>query len=215
MARRRKPASELPPERTIGRLSLYRRLLIGLQRLGITHVFSHQLAEYARVTAAQVRRDLMAIGYSGSTQRGYDVDACVISLADVLDRPGGQHVALVGVGHLGRALLNYFAGRRPNLSIVAAFDVDPDLVGHRLHGCECHSTDVLTDVLHEHGVTVAIVAVPGPVAQTVADKLVAAGIRGILNFAPVRLSVPDDVFVEDLDVTTALETVAFYAHRER
>ncbi len=210
----RKKSNLVVSARTIERLSLYRRLLINLAEKDITHVFSHQLADFARVTAAQVRRDLMYVGYSGSTQRGYEVEGIIESLAAFLDKPEGVGAALVGVGQLGTALLNYFVGRRPNLSIVAAFDISPERIGQEFNGCPCYPMEELEVVIKKEKITVAIVAVPGAKAQQVADSLFAAGVRGILNFAPLRLSVPDHVFVEDLDMTTALEKVAFYAQQE-
>ena len=210
----RKKSNLVVSTRTIERLSLYRRLLIGLREQEVSHVFSHQLADFARVTAAQVRRDLMYIGYSGSTQRGYEVTGIIESLAAFLDKPEGIGAALVGVGQLGTALLNYFVGRRPNLSIVAAFDVSPKCIGKDYNGCPCYPMEELKTVIKKEEITVAIVAVPGSKAQEVADELVQAGVRGILNFAPLRLSVPERVFVEDLDMTIALEKVAFYAQQD-
>ncbi|MBE3070998.1 MAG: redox-sensing transcriptional repressor Rex [Planctomycetes bacterium] len=198
---------------TIGRLTLYRRLLHVLCDEGITQVFSHQLAAMAGRTAAQVRRDLMAVGYSGSPNRGYEVGRLLASLRDLLDAPGGQNVALVGVGNLGKALLSYFAGRRPNLRIIAAFDNDANKANRVINGCRCYSAQRLGELLRAKGVGVAIIAVPAAAAQDVADGLVAAGVRGILNFAPVRLRVPPGVHVEDLDMTLSLEKAAYLARQ--
>jgi len=197
--------------KTIGRLSLYRRLLNQLREEGAGSVFSHQLAEMAKVTAARVRRDIMAIGYSGTPARGYNVEQLIESIRNFLDTPGGQGVALVGVGNLGRAILAYFVGRRPNLSIVAAFDADPAKVDRVIHACHCYPMERLESVIQEGGLRVAIIAVPAAEAQDAANRLVAAGIRGILNFAPVRLHVPPHVYIEDNDITMSLETVAYHA----
>lgn len=200
-------------DKTIGRLSLYRRLLHGLMADGVANTFSHQLAHLAGVTPAQVRRDLMAIGYSGTTKRGYEVPELVDSLGQFLDAANGQAAALVGVGNLGRAILAYFAGRRPHLSIVAAFDNDPYKVNRVIHGCHCYGLDDITRVVREQDIRVAVLTVPATVAQAVADMLVAAGVRGILNFAPVRLRVPPHTYVEDIDMTMSLEKVAFFARK--
>jgi len=199
--------------KTIGRLSLYRRLLVGLLERGVTHVYSHELAATAAVTAAQVRRDVMSVGCTGSPTKGYDVRALAEGIGRVLDGPTVQQVALVGVGNLGRAILAYFAGRRPNLKIVVAFDRDAAQAGRVVHGCPCHHVDELSRVVAELGVTVAIIAVPAGEAQAVADLLVAAGIRGVLNFAPRPLRAPAGVYVEHVDMTTSLEKVAFFARR--
>jgi len=180
---------------------------------GVANTFSHQLAHLAGVTPAQVRRDLMAIGYSGTTKRGYEVPEMVESIGQFLDASHGQGVALVGVGNLGRAILAYFAGRRPNLAIVAAFDNDPYKVNRVIHGCHCHGLDDVSRVVREQDIKVAILTVPASVAQAVADSLVSAGVRGILNFAPTRLRVPPHTYVEDIDMTMSLEKVAFFARK--
>jgi redox-sensing transcriptional repressor len=201
-------------DKTIGRLSLYRRLLNGLVSDGIANVFSHQLAAMAGGTAAQVRRDMMAVGYSGSPKRGYDVRELIGSIATFLDAPQGQGVALVGIGNLGRAILTYFSGRRPNLSMVAAFDSDPYKVNRVIHGCRCYPMSELAAIVGRLEIRTAIIAVPATEAQSVAERLIRAGIRGILNFAPVRLHVLGGVYVEDIDMTTSLEKVAYFARQD-
>jgi redox-sensing transcriptional repressor len=199
--------------KTIGRLSLYRRLLNSLQSEGVRNVYSHQLANMAGCTAAQVRRDLMAVGYSGSPTHGYEVARLIESIREFLDAPGGQGVALVGVGNLGKAILAYFAGRRPNLQIVAAFDSDPYKVDRVIHGCRCYPIEKLSEVVREKDIRVAVITVPAGAAQAVAEQLVQAGVRGLLNFAPVRLRVPPNVHIEDIDMTMSLEKVAYFSRR--
>ena len=205
--------ARLISDKSIGRLSLYRRLLNVLQGEGVRNIYSHQLAVMAGCTAAQVRRDLMAVGYSGSPTHGYEVTRLIESIREFLDAPGGQGVAIVGVGNLGKAILSYFAGRRPNLQIVAAFDSDPYKVNRVIHGCRCYSMENLPDVARGQTIRLAIITVPAQAAQGVADALVQAGIRGILNFAPVRLRVPPHVHVEDIDMTVSLEKVAYFARQ--
>lgn len=200
--------------KTIGRLSLYRRVLYRLLAEGEQSLFSHQLASLVGGTAAQVRRDVMAVGYAGSPTRGYDIQDLTRAIGSFLDAPEGQGVALVGVGNLGRALLAYFSGRRPKLSIEAAFDVDPAKVNRVIHGCWCYPLEELDSVVAEHAIEIGMITVPADQAQAVADRLSQAGVFGLLNFAPVRLWVPGHVYVEDLDVAMSLEKVAFFA-RER
>jgi len=209
VSRKPRPVSE----RTIARLSLYRRLLNVLAAEGVTHVVSRELAHLAGRTAAQVRRDLMALGYAGASARGYEVTGLIQSIRRFLDKPGGQDVALVGVGNLGKALLTHFAGRRPNLAITVAFDTDPTKANRTINACRVWPMDRAADILKARDIHIAIVAVPPGAAQQVVDRLVEAGVRGILNFAPVRLRVPEDVFVEDLDMTVSLEKVAYFARR--
>jgi redox-sensing transcriptional repressor len=197
--------------KTIGRLSLYRRVLYDLLAEGERSIFSHQLAELVGGTAAQVRRDMMAVGSAGSPTRGYDIQELTHSIGDFLDAPSGQAVALVGVGNLGRAILAYFAGRRPKLSIEAAFDNDPSKYGRVIHGCRCYPVEDLVKVVKDRRIAIGIVTVPADQAQDVADKLCQAGACGLVNFAPVRLLVPANVYVEDIDMTMAIEKAAYFA----
>jgi len=197
--------------KTIARMSLYRRLLISLRDTGTTHVFSHQLAKLAGLTAAQVRRDFMAIGYSGSPTRGYEVEKCIESIGGFLDGPRRQDVALVGVGKLGRSIIAHFSGRRPKLAIVAAFDNDPAKAGGRVEGCRCFATDIMESTVRDLGIQIAIPATPRAAAQAATDTLVRAGVRSIVSFAAAPLQVPEGVSVIDMDITAALETAAYIA----
>lgn len=199
--------------KTVERLSLYRRLVYGLKEQGESHVFSHQLAAMARGTAAQVRRDMMAIGYSGSPTRGYDVDELIKSIGAFLDAPEGQFIALVGVGNLGRAILAYFAGRRPRLAIAAAFDSDPSKANRVVHGCRCYPMAEIEAVVLREGIDVGILTVPVESAQAVAERLCQAGVRGLLNFTPTRLRLPEEIHVVDYDIAMCLEKVAYFARR--
>jgi redox-sensing transcriptional repressor len=167
----------------------------------------------AGATAAQVRRDLMAVGYMGTSIRGYAVEELTKSIGSFLDDPQGQTAALVGIGNLGRAILSYFTGRRPNLSIVAAFDVDPNKISRVIHGCRCYPLEELELVAREHDIRLGVLTVPAAAAQTVAESMVRAGIRGILNFAPAPLKAPAGVYVEDIDMTMSLEKVAYFARQ--
>jgi redox-sensing transcriptional repressor len=167
----------------------------------------------AGVAATRVRRDMMAVGYEGSSTRGYDVGQLAGAIGQFLDAPRPQDVALVGVGNLGRAILAYFTGRRPMLRITAAFDADPGKGGRVIHGCRCFPMQDLNSVLTAQQIRIAVVAVPADQAQDVATALVRCGVTGLLNFAPTHLRVPLSVYVEDIDITTALEKVAYFARR--
>jgi len=201
------------PQRTLERLTLYRRLLNVLHEEGVRHIFSRELAEMAGRTAAQVRRDLMAVGYTGNPARGYQVAGLIKSMRRLLDKPGGQNAALVGAGNLGKALLAYFEGRRPNLRIVAVFDSDPNKVNRLIRGCRCYAPSRMREVAQAKAIEIAVIAVPASAAQEVADQLVAAGVTGILNYAPALLRVPEGVYVENLDMAMALEKVAYFSRR--
>ena len=197
-------------EKTIGRLSLYRRLLTELLADDRLNVYSHELASLAGGTAPQVRRDLMAIGYSGSPAKGYDIADLADSISSFMDNPDGTRVILVGVGNLGRAIMSYFKIQRPTLKIVASFDNDTKKIGSNICDRPCCDIAELETKAVELDVRMGVIAVPADRAQTVSDKLVAAGITGILNFAPTRLKVPEHVYVEHVDLTTSMEKVAYF-----
>jgi redox-sensing transcriptional repressor len=200
-------------QKTIARLSLYRRLLQEVAAKGTRNIYSHQMAAISGTTAAQVRRDWMVIGYTGSPAHGYEVSDLIAAISKFLDSSAEQKVALVGIGNLGRAILVYFTGRRPKLSIVAAFDTDPHKFNRVIHGCRCYPKQQLKEVVAANDIKIGIIAVPAAEAQYVADSLIATGVRGILNFAPVPLHVPPGIFVEDIDLTMSLEKVAYFSRQ--
>ena len=186
-------------------------MLYELQNKNVKCVYSHQLANAVGVTAAQVRRDFMVLGYRGSPGKGYDVKKLIESIGSLLDAPETQRVALVGVGNLGMAVIAYFAGRRPKLQIVAAFDKNRKKTNRLIHGCHCYPVEELPAVFKKKIIRIGIITVPENEAQKVADTLVRAGAKGIMNFAPTPLLVPPDVHVENMDITTSLEKVAYFA----
>jgi redox-sensing transcriptional repressor len=200
--------------RTVGRLSVYRRVLGGLRVQNIPHIFSRDLAGLAGVSPSLVRQDLMGLGYRGTSQKGYEVAPLDEAIGRRLSGGAPQNVLLVGVGNLGRAIMQYFQRSHPKLTLVAALDLDPDLVGGRRHGVPVRHLEDLERTVAGSGACGAILAVPGREAQDVADRLTAAGIRSILNFTTVRLRVPAGVYVENTDIGLALERVAFYGSRQ-
>jgi redox-sensing transcriptional repressor len=192
-------------------MSRYRRLLIDLRDTGVRNIYSHQLARNAVVSAAQVRRDLMVIGYSGSPNKGYDVDACIASMCTFLDGPGRQDVVLVGVGNLGRAVLAHFRDGSPSVAIVAAFDRDPAMADADVYGCRCFDAARMEEIVSDLGVEIAVLAVPADSAQDAAATLARAGVKSIISFAATPLHLPNDIFVEYMDITAALESAAYFA----
>ncbi|NLN92890.1 MAG: redox-sensing transcriptional repressor Rex [Candidatus Hydrogenedens sp.] len=205
---------EISP-RTIERLSLYRRLLLPHHEGEDSYIFSHDLAELAGVTATQVRRDFMQLGCMGVPRTGYRIGELLSGISGILDAPAGQRAALVGVGHLGAALLNHFSGRWRWLHIHAAFDRDPDKAGSVIHGCHCFPMSELSTLIRERKIDLGIITVPRDHAQEVANQLIEAGVQGLLNFAPIRLRHGDDIYVENVDLTSAFETVAYFARCRR
>lgn len=195
----------------MGRLSLYRRLLESLRTSGTTSVYSHQLARLAGVSATVVRRDLMVIGYTGSPNRGYEVETCLASIKRFLAGASRQDIALVGVGRLGRALLAHFSEYRPMLHITAGFDIDPEVCGTSINGCPIYSIADLGKIVSTRGIRVGIITVPPAMAQEVATALVDSGVLSLVTFTAAALHVPDDVFVDYVDITSALESAAYFA----
>jgi redox-sensing transcriptional repressor len=204
---------DVVPYRTIGRMTLYWRALRDLAREGTKNVHSHHLAAKSRVTAAQVRRDLMVLGYTGTPAHGYDVKKLREHIEAFVHPSSEQKVIIAGVGNIGRALLKFFLGRRPTLRIVASLEVNPDKFGRMIHGCPCYSIEEAAKVIREQGITVGILAVPDAEAQYIAEIFVQAGIRGILNFARTALHVPSGVYVEDIDLAMSMDRVAYFARQ--
>jgi redox-sensing transcriptional repressor len=206
------------PSRCVERLSIYRRALLQDRRLCGPSIFSHELAFACRLTAAQVRRDLMAIGYSGSPTTGYEVKRLLSSIGALLDPPDLCEVAIIGMGHLGRSIAAYLTNRLPKIRLSAAFDVNPDKIGATFSGVPCHSVDKLDEVIAAKHIVLGILTVPPEHAQAAAESLVRAGVKGVLNFAPACLHLPERIHVENIDMTVALEKVAFFAcgsHRKK
>lgn len=177
---------------------------------GKTHIFSHEIAKIIHITAVQVRRDIMLIGYTGTLRKGYSVKELIDLIGDIIDSRLMVKVCVVGVGNLGRAIINYFSGKRTKLSIAAAFDSNSDKVGKKYSGVLCHDMNLLEEIVNQEDIKIGIITVPADQAQITADRLVKAGISGILNYAPKSVLVPRDVHLEEYDMITSLEKVAFY-----
>lgn len=203
-------------ESTVRRLSHYLRILeVRMGAEGAT-LSSGELAAEAGTTAAQVRKDLSLFGSFGKRGMGYRVADLARHLREILGLEHGWRVALLGAGRLGSALFEYADFRRRGFHIVAVLDNDPDKVGTPWGEVVIRDAGALEQVLRETAAEVVILAVPAPVAQPLADRVVAVGIRGILNFATTQLRVPSGVAVQDVNVVTELEALSFeLTHRDR
>jgi redox-sensing transcriptional repressor len=188
---------------------MYLRFLEGLESGQRETVSSSQLARSLGLTAAQVRRDLAYFGQFGFPGVGYKVANLVHELKRILGTDKTWHVALVGAGNLGTALLRYRGFRKQGFEIAAVFDADPKLEGKVISGLTIRSTKDMAKVIRESRIRIAILAVPAEAAEEAAAQCVAAGVHGILNFAPTRLSVPDSVIVHPVDLALQLEQLAF------
>ncbi len=198
------------PEKTIERLSEYRRTLLASHKQGITHIFSHVLAGIHGITAVQVRRDLMLIGFSSDNKKGYDVKELVDFISSILDSPSMVNIAVLGMGHLGQALTKYFNAKGINLKIIAAFDVDPQKVDSTIDGIPCYHIDRFEQMVEELEISLAILSSPTSVASKLVLPIINAGIRGVLNFTSTPLNFPQGIVVENYDITTLLEKVAYF-----
>lgn len=198
------------PHKTIERLSQYRRALHLCAEKGKTHIFSHEIAALLHITAVQVRRDLMLIGYSGSLRKGYNIQDLVNLIGDLIDSPEGQKVAVFGMGNLGRAIINYFRGKREKLQITAGFDVHPEKIGHKVAGVNCYPVEKAREIIAKENIRIGILTVPADQAEETVKLMVEAGIKGILNYTPSPVEVPDDVYLEEYNMISSIEKVAFY-----
>lgn len=202
------------PEKTVERLSEYRRTLLRCQRQGITHIFSHVLAGMQGLTAVQVRRDLMLIGFSSDTKKGYDVKVLADFISDILDSPEPLNIAVIGMGHLGQAITRYFNAKGLKLQIVAAFDVDTDKVGTIIDGIPCYDMGEIESRVSELDINIVVLSCPTSKAKDVVLPLVNAGIKGVLNFTSQTLNFPAGIVVENYDITTLLEKVAYFVKEQ-
>ena len=200
----------LPPDVVVRRLPLYARTLAHLQQEGVQSVSSQELGARINVTAAQIRKDLSYFGQLGKQGIGYKVDELLHHINQILGLNKEWNVVLVGVGHLGQAIARYSGFSESGIHIVGLFDVDPQKVGTELTGLTIQHVDRLPEVVREKNVRMAIVAVSAEQAQQVVDLLVAAGIEAILNYAPVIVRVPNNVWVRHIDPVSLLHSMTYY-----
>lgn len=198
------------PRKTIYRLSIYLRCLARLRENGIGTVSSEALAQAAGVKPTQLRKDLAYFGTFGTRGLGYDVADLSKKIADELGTSRLQPVVLVGVGHLGLALLSYRGFGKEGFEIVAAFDADPRRQRDKKVRQPILGMNKLPDFVRENSVKMSILTVPAAAAQEVANQLVAAGIVGVLNFAPIPLSVPEEVMVSNVNLAIELENLSYF-----
>jgi redox-sensing transcriptional repressor len=197
------------PEAVVTRLSLYLRELQHLIADGKETISSSELGRQLGFTDAQVRKDLAHFGHFGHPGIGYRCQELIGEIRKILGTDREWRVALIGVGNLGRALLGYRGFAQQGFRVVAAFEADPQKVGTQIDGVEVCHLDKLAEKIAEQKIELGMVAVPAGRAQEVADKLVAAGIGGIVNFAPVTLRVPSGVSIVGVDLARELEQVTF------
>jgi len=203
------PRPDLIPNPAVRRLSLYLRQLEAFKRSGRSTISSKQLGESLNLTDAQVRKDLAYFGQFGHPGIGYRVDDLIGRVRHILGTDKTWNVLLVGAGNLGRALLAYRGFDAKGFKLVAVFDNDPGKVGKKIAQFAIQPLSELEQTVRSKSIRLAMIAVPADVAQDVADQLIDAGIRGLMNFAPVSLNVPQDVALNAVDLAVSLEQLSF------
>jgi redox-sensing transcriptional repressor len=202
------------PEATVARLPVYLRALTTLSEQGIGTCSSEELAVAAGVNSAKLRKDLSYLGSYGTRGVGYDVDYLRYQIAREIGVTQDWPVVIVGIGNLGHALANYSGFRSRGFRVVALLDADPERHQEVVAGVDVRPFDDLEQIVATHGVAIGVIATPAVAAQDVADRMVAAGISSILNFAPVVLSVPDGVDVRKVDLSIELQILAYHEQRK-
>jgi redox-sensing transcriptional repressor len=202
------------PEATVGRLPRYLQALGGMAAEGTVVASSEELALAAGVTSAKVRKDLSHLGSYGTRGVGYDVAYLIHQIRRELGLTQDWGIAIAGIGNLGHALANYKGFAARGFRVAALVDVDPGKIGERVGDLDVVHVDALPELVREKGIAIGVIATPATAVQEVGDRLVAAGIRSILNFAPAPLVTPPGVSVRSVDLAVELQILAYYEQRK-
>ncbi len=197
-------------KKCIIRLLRYKNALHRLNGLGFVKVFSDNLADAVGVTASQVRKDFSLFGICGNKRGGYQIEALLDKLNHILGKNEQQKVVIVGGGNIGAALMKYKGFEKEGVKIVACFDIDPAKYNHREGDIPVLPLEQLKDFVRQHHIRIGVIAVPDIAAQQVLDLMLAAGIRGVLNFAPIRLRAASDCVINNVNLVLELETVIYF-----
>ena len=193
------------------RLSRYKNALHRLKVLGFVKVFSDNLADAIGVLPSQVRKDFSIFGISGNRRGGYNIDELIDKLNSILGKDRVQKVVVVGTGNIGTALMKYKGFEKEGIKIVAGFDIDPAKY-HETADMPVLPLEKLKEMVKAENIKIGIIAVPDIAAQQVFDMMVSAGIKGILNFAPIRLRGPEDLIINNINVELELESVSYFVN---
>lgn len=198
------------PDIIIGRLPIYLRALQGLADKGIQNTSSQELGEIIGISAAQIRKDISQFGEFGKQGTGYSIPFLIERLQTILKVNRVWDVIIVGIGDMGHALARYNGFVNRGFQVAMLFDNDLQKVGQTVNGLEVFNTSVLVEKVKQNKIKVAMLTVPASAAQEVADQLVKAGVKSILNYAPIHLNVPGDVHVQHIDPATHLQRMTYY-----
>lgn len=203
------------PDVVIRRLPVYVRTLRQMLTEQVTSASSEELGLRVGVSAAQIRRDLSYFGRFGTQGKGYDIQQLELAVTRILHLDRQWAAALIGFGHLGQAIAQYQGFEQNSFRISTIFARNPDHIGQQVNGVIVLDASAITEVVREMGVRIGIIAVPAAAAQDVADQLIAGGVRAILNYAPVTLRLPDNVWTREIDPTGALQSLTYYLDADR
>jgi redox-sensing transcriptional repressor len=198
----------------VKRLLQYRLCLVKFKELGFTKIFSYNLGNEAGVSPEQVRKDFSIHGITGNKKAGYDIETLLIVFNRIFGMDEIHNVILVGMGNIGRALANYnnqFIGQ--NVYVTAGFDIDPAKFKKK-SGVPVYPMDKLNDIITRYNISTAVITVPGVAAQDVCNQLINNGIKGILNFTPVILKVPEKVIINNINLSTEIEVILYYLNQQ-
>jgi redox-sensing transcriptional repressor len=201
------------PEATVARLPVYQRILEELLRSGTTTVSSELLASAARLNAAKVRKDLSLLGSFGTRGAGYDAAFLIEQIDRELGLDRAWPLVIAGIGNLGRALARSQGFAARNFNVTALLDTDPAIIGEQVDGVVVRHVDDLPEIAADAPLAIGVITTPASVAQRVADMMVGAGVRSILNFAPRVLEVPPDILLRYVDLSIELQVMSFYQSR--
>ena len=201
------------PANTVERLSNYRRTLRLLQSEEKTHIHSHQLAHLLRINPAHVRRDLMLIGFSGDIHKGYDILRLIESIGNAIDCIHIQKVAFVGVGDLGRAVADFFNHQQTKLKVAATFRIGQE-PGIQYPDVKCYNISRMKEIMRRENIELCVLAVPDNFIPEISRIIVESGVKGILNFTSSRLKVPKEIYVEQYDMISKLEKLAYFTNKD-
>lgn len=199
---------------TIDRLPLYIRTLRLIKSEGSDIVSSEELGRRIGVTPEQIRKDLASFGAFGKKGVGYHVNELLNNISLILGLDRKWNIAIIGVGHLGWALANYRNFSALGFQLVALFDQNPAIIGQNVNGVEVLAMAEMENIIEERKIQIGVITVPASVAQSIADKMVAAGVHGIWNFAPVRVRVPENVQLVSEDLSVGLSTLSYYLRQQ-
>lgn len=196
------------PQNTVERLSLYRRRLLNYPT-NTEFIHSHQLAHLLKINPAHIRRDLMLINFTGDVHKGYNIPDLIFKIGEVIDSKTKRKVCFIGIGDLGRAVAEYFNSPDTKLEIAATFriGIEPK---KQYENVSCYNIAKMKEVIDKEKIELCVIAVPRSYAKSVGKTVIDSGVKGILNFSSVHIDVPDEMYIEDYDMISKLEKMAYF-----